>query len=645
MPTAEKNEFSEDIIEVSLEFDSLISTAASFSDVRLSDMSPEEIFAHMLTTLRLAKSCVTDIKGAIVPSEQSIELKQGQELSPLLLLQSVLNFLDDTQGVIEQSIRSTDYSVPRNTIDILIGCYEALKTLQSVTNAQSIIQNSGAKEAPDLLADHAVIAIAAFIQALQGYAFHSTTEQEDITHVRLLTRASLLVQQAMSILASTANPVARELLLRHVLILSLTTQIPSLNTPSVLKEHMVSAMSLMIISISAELDKFISSQHITETEESISISVSMQQVAHYFLTAYREELQRYLGNEVDLGSVDHEATEEAGNFENNMLWIRAYLLECVVYVSSIQLTYEKALEKNLQDTEVYTATPLFLPETPLTEGMEAEEDKATAIIRDLHEHVLETLKQVCLRCVVNSSPVFDSHNNSRELQLKILSHTAAMQEKLGNLIEELQRNPNVKDCQSLHFSIERVAILTTRIMDRLDDRRELYDHTWKQDYSFLPLFNGEELRNRKICKSDYPTAFRDIVAKQKQSSICSAFKHAFNCVIEACACCYSGLKQFFARVIACIGNAFCCRSPTISEEDMVIEGDPDAGLTEEEELLELLMAAGSSSRRSHSRNSDCPPSSSRTPRAIATTVEVHSQLSDVTAERCTSKDHSEERRH
>ncbi|SCV66726.1 hypothetical protein ANAPRD1_01243 [Anaplasma phagocytophilum] len=554
----------------------------------------------------------------------------------------MLNLLDNTQGVIAQSIRNSDYSVPRNAIDMLKGCYEALKTLQIVREVQSIIQNSGAEEGPDILADHAIIAMTAFIQALQGYAFHSTTEQEDITHVRLLTRASLIIQQAMSILASTANPIARELLLRHVLILSLTTQIPSLNTPPVLKEHMVSAMSLMIISISSELEKFISSQHVTETEESISISVSMQQLAHYFLTAYREELQRYLGNKVDFGTVDHEATEEAGDFENNMLWIKAYLVECILYVSSIQLTYEKALEKTLQDTEVYTATPIFLPETPLTEGMEVEEDKATAIIRDLHGYVLETLKQVCLRCVVNSSPVFDSHNNSRDLQLKILSHTAAMQEKLGNLIRELQKNPNVKDCQSLQFSIERVAILTMRIMDRLDDNRELYDHTWKQDYSFLPLFSGEELQNRKICKSKYPTAFCDIVAKQKRSNICSAFKNAFNCVIEACACCYTGIKQFFARVIACIGNAFCCCSPTISEEDMVIEGDPDAGLTEEEELLELLMAAGSSSSRSHSRNSDCPPSSSRIPKAMTVTAEVHSQLSDITAERCASKDHSEE---
>ncbi|CEG20472.1 hypothetical protein [Anaplasma phagocytophilum] len=637
MPTTKKNEFSEaNAIELSMAFDSLISVAEGFSDVHLGDMSPEETFAHMLSVLKLAKSCVIEIKNEMVSPEQSIEP------SPLPLIQSVLNFLDNTQGVIEQSIRNSDYRIPSDIIeDILKGCYDVLGTLQSVTKVHSILPSS-AIDVPNMLADQTIIAMAGFVQALQNYAFSSTTEQANIRHVRLLTRASFIAQQAMAMLASAANPAARKLVLRHVLILSLTTQIPSLNTPDDLKEHMASAMTLIVMSLSAELDKFISSQHVMETEESISISVSMQHLAQYFLTTYREELQRYLGNKVDCGTVDHEATEEAGNFENNMLWIRAYLLECVVYVSSIQLTYKKALEKTLKDTEVYTATPVFLPETPLTEDMEIEEDKATEIIQDLHEHVLETLKQVCLRCIVNSSPGFDSYNNSKDLQLKILSHTAAMQEKLGNLIEELQRNPNVKDCQSLHFSIERVAILTTRIMDRLDDRRELYDHTWKQDYSFLPLFNGEELRNRKICKSDYPTAFRDIVAKQKQSSICSAFKHAFNCVIEAFVCCYTEVKQFFARVIACIGNAFCC-SPTISEEDMVIEGDPDAKFaTEEEELLALLMVAASPANRSSSRNSNAHPSSPQVTGPITVAAEVHSQLSDVTAERCTAKDNSEE---
>ncbi|SCV63087.1 hypothetical protein ANAPH2_00519 [Anaplasma phagocytophilum] len=637
MPTTKKNEISEaNAIELSMAFDSLISVAEGFSDVHLGDMSPEETFAHMLSVLKLAKSCVIEIKNEMVSPEQSTEP------SPLPLIQSVLNFLDNTQGVIEQSIRNSDYSIPSDIIeDILKGCYDVLGTLQSVTKVHSILPSS-AIDVPNMLADQTIIAMAGFVQALQNYAFSSTTEQADIRHVRLLTRASLIAQQAMAMLASAANPAARKLVLRNVLILSLTTQIPSLNTPAALKEHMASAMTLIVMSLSAELDKFISSRHVMETEESISISVSMQHLAQHFLTTYREELQRYLGNKVDFSTVDHEATEEAGNFENNMLWIRAYLLECVVYVSSIQLTYEKALEKTLTDTEVYTATPVFLPETPLTEDMEIEEDKATEIIQDLHEHVLETLKQVCLRCIVNSSPVFDSHNNSKDLQLKILSHTAAMQEKLGNLIEELQRNPNVKDCQSLHFSIERVAILTTRIMDRLDDRRELYDHTWKQDYSFLPLFNGEELRNRKICKSDYPTAFRDIVAKQKQSSICSAFKHAFNCVIEAFVCCYTEVKQFFARVIACIGNAFCC-STTISEEDMVIEGDPDAKFaTEEEELLALLMVAASPANRSSSRNSNAHPSSPQVTGPITVAAEAHSQLSDVTAERCTAKDNSEE---
>uniref|UniRef100_UPI00201AED4C hypothetical protein n=1 Tax=Anaplasma phagocytophilum TaxID=948 RepID=UPI00201AED4C len=578
MPTTKKNEVSRaDAIEISMAFDSLISVAEAFSDVHLDDMHPEEIFAHMLSVLKLAKSCLTEMKDEIVSSEQSTKLSQDQELSSLPLIQSVLNFLDNTQGVIEQSIRNSDYSVPSNTIDILRGCYDVLGTLQSVTKVHSILHVPNNMMA---MADQAIIAMAGFVQALQNYAFHSTTEQADIRHVRLMTRASLIAQQAMAILASAAKPAARKLVLRHVLILSLTTQIPSFNTPSVLKEHMASAMNLILMSLSAELDEFRSSQHVMETEENVSISVSMQHLAQYFLTAYREELQKYLGDKVDFyGTVHHEATEEAGDFEDNMLWIRAYLLECIVYVSSIQVTYEKALEKPPKDTEVYTATPVLLPEIPLTVGMEMGEDKATEIIQDLHEYVLETLRQVCLRCIVNSSPVFYSHNNSKDLSLKTLSYTAAMQEKLGNLVKELQKNPNVKDCQSLNFSIERVAILTMRIMDRVDNSRKLYDHTWKQDYSFLPLFSSEELHNRKIYKSDYPTAFRDIVARQERNNICRAFTHAFNCIIEA----FAQLKQFFAGLVAQVRNVFCCSSPTINEEDMLIEGDPDTKLTTEEE--------------------------------------------------------------
>lgn len=348
------------------------------------------------------------------------------------------------------------------------------------------------------------------------------TSCKDLALLNTSTRALSVVAESLHQLAMVVGEEMADRIHRCVMMVVEVSLLVSPHTPISSVESLRSC-SVVIARSAAMMSKEVGSINVSDSGL-LHLANGLKSVVDYAVDVYVNMLEQV--------SAEGEGTNEPVSYSDfmqsysqllgfdtsNVMHIRSELLEAILHASLFELRYLESVNGN------------------------------NSISKSLHENGaierhIRKMKLSLMYALVGMCECADTGDSRAEDRLIMdCAGEAALcsLESLERILRCLDEQPLSKKHRPALRSLECVATLVNRALDRLDEKRKLYWHNWNPGVSGVVLFPEELPKNRKLLKT---TA----------GSSLDALRKSFEEVVENR---FIAFKKIMLAVIGCIVGFF-----------------------------------------------------------------------------------------